>query len=99
MARWASHQAINAPNGSTVYICICNALREKQLVKVANGIKSLAGKSLKQAQIASNPSDVIQMADNMLAAMPQLAFSDARFARYSELSRLTQLMLHQQPKV
>ncbi len=54
---------------------------------------------LKQAQMDSNPNDVIQMADDMLTAMPQLAFSDARFARYSELSRLAQLMLHKQPKV
>lgn len=48
---------------------------------------------LKLAQADRNPKETIQMADNMLTAMPQLTFSDSRFERYSELSRLTQLML------
>lgn len=52
---------------------------------------------LKQAQVSSKPNDVIQTADDMLTNMPQLAFSDERFARYSELSRLTQLMLQKKP--
>jgi len=48
---------------------------------------------LKQGQIDNNPINVIQLADKILTEMPQLAFSDVRYARYSELNRLTQLML------
>ncbi len=48
---------------------------------------------LKLAQLENNDDSGVRKADNMLTAMPQLAFSDARFSRYSELSRLTQLML------
>ncbi len=54
-----------------------------------NYIQSL----LKQAQIDNDPIDTIQLADKILTKMPPLTFSDKRFARYSELSRLTQLML------
>lgn len=48
---------------------------------------------LKQGQIDNNQVNVIQLADKILTEMPQLAFTDVRFSRYSELSRLTQLML------
>jgi len=48
---------------------------------------------LKQAQNENNPADIIRTADTMMSDMPQLAFSDVRYSRYSELSRLTQLML------
>jgi len=48
---------------------------------------------LKHAQTLNNSKETIQNADNMLTAMPQLNFSDPRYARYSELSRLVQLMI------
>jgi len=48
---------------------------------------------LKQAQSQDNSHQAIKQAEDMLTAMPQLNFSDARYARYSELSRLIQLML------
>ena len=51
---------------------------------------------LKQAQTKGNPRETIQTADDMLNAMPKLNFSDARYARYSELNRLIQLMLQEQ---
>ena len=54
---------------------------------------------LKQAQLDSTTNGIIETADEIITGMPPLAFSDARYTRYSELSRLTQLMLqkHQQP--
>ena len=48
---------------------------------------------LKQAQINKGSNDMIQKSDKMLSNMPKLAFSDSRYARFSELDRLTQIML------
>ncbi len=48
---------------------------------------------LKLAQSEETSTNSLQLADEMLIGIPQMGFSDPRFARYSELSRLTQLML------
>jgi len=50
---------------------------------------------LKQAQGQANANQTIETADKLISEMPQLAFSDKRYPRYSELNRLTQLMLQQ----
>jgi len=50
---------------------------------------------LKQAQNQTDANQIIEKADKLISEMPQLAFSDKRYSRYSELNRLTQLMLQQ----
>ena len=50
---------------------------------------------LKQAQLGNNRDKMIEVADSIISDMPALSFSDKRYARYSELNRLTQLMLQQ----
>ncbi|MDQ7050303.1 MAG: response regulator [Enterobacterales bacterium] len=48
---------------------------------------------LKNAQSKDNEPKSIKLADQLITNMPRLAFTDGRYQRYSELSRLTQLML------
>jgi len=48
---------------------------------------------LKHAQSNNNDSNSITLADELITGMPRLAYTDSRYQRYSELSRLTQLML------
>lgn len=54
-----------------------------------NYIQSL----LKQVQLDSSPKTIIELANNLISNMPNLSFSDHRYNRFSELNRLTQLML------
>ncbi len=69
-----------------------NKLTPNNINICLNYVQSL----LKQAQSDRNPKETIQLADSLLTGMPKLTFSDTRFDRYSELSRLTQLMLQKQ---
>lgn len=50
---------------------------------------------LKQAQSDKQNIDSLHIAEKILSAMPNLNFSDPRYARYSELNRLIQLMLQE----
>ncbi|WP_444998184.1 response regulator [Aliikangiella sp. IMCC44359] len=54
-----------------------------------NHVQSL----LKRAQINSNSSKDLHTAEKVLSSITRLSPDDERFARYSELSRLTQLMI------
>ncbi len=46
-----------------------------------------------QSNVNSRNDKLIQTADQLMSSMPNLAYSDERFNRFSELNRLTQLML------
>ncbi len=48
---------------------------------------------LKHAQTNKNQEKSVKRADELITGMPRLAYTDSRYQRYSELSRLTQLML------